>query len=377
MNLFDKAKIGNVTLQNRFLKASSWEALATKEGHLTPALFDIHKELAEGGAGAILTGYASDTKEEKPNPGMIGIYNDSFIPELKKLTTLVHEKGSKIFLQIAYGGSFSNLKPPSKIIYGPSAVPSQITKITPIEMTKENIEEIVEAFAKASKRAKEAGFDGVELHGAHGYLLSSFLTPYYNQRTDEYGGSIENRARIIIEILKAAKKSTGENFPILIKLNSADYMEKDGLTFNESIIVAKMLEKAGIDAIEVSGGNENIKSVGKQNLGPARRNLKAEDESYFQDYAKELVKILKIPVILTGGNRDFKKLEALHKNYGIDFFGISRPMIREPNLINLWKKDPTKPVLCISCNGCFRTIGKRCVFNKPLNPKEEFKTIAK
>lgn len=377
MSLFDEAKIGNITLKNRFFKASSWEALATKDGHLTPSLFDIHKELAEGGVGAILTGYAFVTKGEKPNPGMIGIYDDSFIPEFKNLTNLVHEKGSKIFLQIAYGGSFSNLKPPSDIIYGPSSVESQITKITPIEMTKENIKEIIEAFAQASKRAQEAGFDGVELHGAHGYLLSSFLTPYYNRRTDEYGGPIENRARIILEILKEAKKRTGEDFPILIKLNSADYMEEDGLTSDESIIVAKMLEKAGIDAIEVSGGNENIKSVSKQNLGPARRNIKSEDESYFQDYAKKLVENLKTPVILTGGNRDFRKLEALQENYGIDFFGISRPMIREPNLINLWKENPTKTPSCISCNGCFRTVGKRCVFNKPLNPKEEFKTIAK
>ena len=377
MNLFDETKIGNVTLKNHFFKASSWEALATDEGHLTPALFDIHSELAEGGVGAILTGYAFITKDEKPNPGMLGIYDDSFIPEYKKLTTLVHEKGSKIFLQLAYGGSFSYLNPPSKTIYGPSAVESQMTKITPIEMTKENIQEIVEAFAQSSRRAKEAGFDGVELHGAHGYLLSSFLTPYYNRRTDEYGGPIENRARFLVEAVKASKKATGKDFPVLIKLNSADYMEKEGLTASESILVAKMLEKAGLDALEVSGGNENIKEVSKQNLGPARRKLKPEEESYFQDYAKELVKTLKIPVILTGGNRDFSKLEALQENYGIDFFGISRAMIRQPNLINLWKKDPTKRALCISCNGCFRSIGKRCVFNKPLNLEEKFKTIAK
>lgn len=360
MKLFETTKIKNITLKNRFFKAASWEALATESGHLTDELFQVYEELAKGGAGTILTGYAFITKEEQPNPGMMGIYDDSFIKEYRELTEMVHEHNTNIMMQIVYGGSMSTLNPPSKNIKGASSVKNERTGITPLEMTKKEINDLSEAFAKAAFRVKQSGFDGVELHAAHGYLLSQFLCPHYNKRTDAYGGSIENRTRIIAEIVNKIRSAVGEEFLIMMKLNSEDFME-DGLTSEESIVASKILEKAGLDAIEVSGGNESTLSVLNGNLGPARTKISMEKESYFAEHAAKLAKAVSIPVILTGGNRHLDVIQNLLDTTGISYFALGRPLICEPNLINDWCKGDKRKPKCISCNQCYYTHGKRCV----------------
>lgn len=362
MNLFEHTAIKNMRLKNRFFKAATWEALATDDGHMTDDLYKIYEDLAKGGVSTIITGYAYVTKEEQPNPKMMGIYDDSFILEYKKLTDLVHQYDSNIIMQIVYGGSMSGLNPPSERIMGPSAIKNQRTQITPVEMTKDEINHLITSFGKAANRVKQAGFDGVELHGAHGYLLSQFLSPHFNQRTDEYGGSLDNRARILFEIVREVRKVVGDVFPVMIKLNSQDFME-DGLTSEESIKVSKMLESAGIDAIEVSGGNESSLNVLNGNLGPARTGvaLSKENESYFSEHASLLAKEVGIPVILTGGNRDLDRIENLLNTTSISYFALGRPLISEPHLIEKWESGNREKARCVSCNQCYHTFGKRCI----------------
>lgn len=362
MKLFEQATIETLSLKNRFFRAATWEALADNKGYMTEELFSIYEELAQGGVGAIITGYAFVTKNEQANAGMMGIYNDSFINEYKTLTKMVHSYGAKIFLQIAYGGSSSTLKPPSDNILGASAITNEWTGITPLEMTKTDIKELTVSFVNAAKRAKEAGFDGVQIHGAHGYLLSSFLCPAYNQRTDEYGGTIENRARFLVEIIQLTRKMVGNDFPILVKLNSEDFMP-NGLTSEESIRVTQLLEKAGINAIEISGGSIASVFVHKNNLSPTRSKLTKETESYFANHAKKLAKHIHIPIILTGGNKSYDHMEKLHVDSGIAFFAMARPLIAQPDLINKWKENTKLQAKCISCNACFGIHGKRCILN--------------
>ena len=364
-SLWDKTNIGKMELKNRFFRGALWEALADEKGHMTPELSAIYEEIAQGGVGTIITGYAFVTEDEQPNPRMMGIYDDSFIDEYKEFTDKIHSYGSNIIMQIVYGGFMTELNVDERIIWGPSTAQNEVTGTWAKEITKEEISYLVNAYAEAALRVKRSGFDGVEIHSGHGYLLSQFLSPYYNKRTDEYGGSIENRSRIIFEIYEAMRAKVGYDFPILIKLNSADYISSGGLTQEDSLYVAKKLASLGIDAIEVTGGNESIKEVVKNNLGAARTKivLGKDKESYFKEYAIKLADTIEIPVILIGGNRHFDVMDDILKNSNIKYFSLSRPLTAEPDLINKWASGDIKKPKCISCNGCYNTPGKRCILN--------------
>lgn len=364
-NLFNATTIKNMKLKNRFFKGASWEGLATEDSHMTDELFQVYEELAKGGVGTIFTSYAHVEKDEQPAPNMMGIYDDSFIPEYKKLTDMAHSYGANIVMQITYGGSRSHLDSPSPVIWGASPIKNEVTGVMPVEISKNEIKYLVKSFGKAAARVKESGFDAVEIHAAHGYFLSQFLCPHYNVRSDEYGGSIENRARIIIEIYDEIRKTVGNDYPILIKFNSEDFME-DGLTSEESIVVSKMLEEAGIDAIEVTGGNDSSLYVVENNLDAARKKIafSKDKESYFKDHATKLTQVISIPVILTGGNRNVDVMGEILNSTNIEYFGLCRTLISEPNLINKWAEGDYKAPKCVSCNQCFNTYGKRCILNQ-------------
>lgn len=363
-SLFECTTIKNMKLKNRFFKSGSWEGLATEDSHMTDELFKVYEELAKGGVSTIATSYAHVEKDEQPAPNMMGIYDDSFIPEYKKLTDMVHSYGANIIMQITYGGTRSHLDVPSPVIWGASSIRNEVTGIMPVEISKDEIKYLVKSFGKAAARVKESGFDGVQIHAAHGYFLSQFLCPHYNKRTDEYGGSIENRSRIIMEIYHEIRKTVGNDYPVFIKFNSEDFME-DGLTSEESIIVSKRLEETGIDAIEVSGGNDSSLHVVENNLDAIRKKVAfAKDkQSYFKNHAEKLAKVISIPVILTGGNRDVEAMNDILNDSNIEYFGLCRTLIREPGLINEWKDGDYKTPKCISCNQCLNTYGKRCIFN--------------
>lgn len=345
--LFEELVIGSLRARNRFVRAATYEGLATEDGHLTPELVAICEELAAGGAGTIILGYAYVMPDEQPNPRMLGIYDDSFVPEYRELVERLHAHGARVVSQIVYGGSATKLDPPSARILGPSAVPNPKTGIVPVEASAHDILLLVEAFAAAARRARDAGFDGVELHAAHGYLLSQFLNPLLNQRTDEYGGSLENRARIAVEAIAAIRREVGAEFPVLVKLNSSDGVE-GGLTENDSLAAAQLFVDAGASAIEVSG---------------AWRACRARDfdgEPFFGAYAQRLARTVPVPVILTGGNRRVDAMERL-ADEDIAGFGLCRPLICEPDLPNRWAGDPQVVPRCVSCNGCSATPGHRCV----------------
>lgn len=353
--LFEGLTIGTMRAKNRFVRAATYEGLATEDGHVTLELLAIYEKLAKGGVGTIIVGYAHVMAGEKPNPKMLGLYNDSFVSEYRRLVDAVHERGARIISQIVYGGSATKLQPPSERILGPSAVANPKTGIVPIEASADDMQTLRQAFAAAAKRAQAAGFDAVEVHAAHGYLLSQFLSPLLNRRSDAYGGPIKNRVRFIIEVVGTIRSEVGPDFPILVKLNSSDGVE-GGLSEEDSLSAAELLVEAGVDAIEVSG---------------AWRLCTAKDfggEPFFGEYAKRLACKVSVPVLLTGGNRRFAVMERCAEHDGIAGFGMCRPLICEPDLVNRWISDQAYAPRCMSCNGCSSTFGHRCIL--PTTPEQ-------
>lgn len=363
--LFEPVNIGGVELKNRFLRSATWECLADETGYVNSEVLKVYEDLAKGGAGGIITGYAFVLKEEQPNPKMFGAYDDSFIYSFKPLTRVVHENNSKVFLQLAYGGSFTWHNVGEREIWGPSAVLNKISGIIPKEMTKENIKTLVKAFGDAGRRGMEAGFDGVEIHAGHGYMLNQFLSPFFNIREDEYGGSSENRARIIYEIFDEIREQTSDDFPILIKLNCSDFMGTKGFVFEECKELCKNLSQRGIAAVEISGGP--VFRAPKTEKEPTKEVTLSRKDSYFSEYAKDIADAVDVPVILVGGNRSCETMETLLNNTDIEFFSLSRPLLSEPDLINKWEKDKSVKPQCISCNKCFAPEGNICIFNRNKN----------
>lgn len=361
--LFEKTSINGLELKNRFIRSATWERMADEKGHLTERLLNVYEKIADGGAAAIITGYAFVIEDEQPNARMMGIYNDSFIDEYKKLTDAVHKRGSKIILQIVYGGSFTWYKTAERVIWGPSAVTNKVSNVTPKEMNLEEIKILIEAFGDAALRAKKSGFDGVEIHGAHSYLLNMFLSPFFNLREDQYGGSAENRARIIYDIYDNARAKVGKEFPILIKLNCSDFMGDKGFTFADCKEICRNLAARGIDAIEISGGP--VFRAPKPEKDPS--DFPAESigkESYFAAYAKEIAGAVDVPVILVGGNRSIDTMEKILNDASIEYFSISRPILSEPDLVNKWSMDRNYKPRCVSCNKCFDESGNTCFLDR-------------
>jgi 2,4-dienoyl-CoA reductase-like NADH-dependent reductase (Old Yellow Enzyme family) len=346
--LFEPSEINGMTLPNRFVRSATWEGLAGDDGSCTPPLVDMMKTLAKGGVGLIISSHAYVQKVGQAGTGQLGIHNDDMIAGLKEMTAAVHNQNGKIICQLAHAGFFGNAKLSGQTPIAPSAVEG-IAEGMRKEMTTEDIQKVTEAFATAAHRAKIAGFDGVQIHGAHGYLLSEFISPKFNRRTDEYGGSIENRARLPLAVLQAIRETVGADYPVLIKLNCKEFVD-DGLQREEFVQVGKMLADAGIDAIEVSGGLPVSAKTRPSRLGIN----KEEKEAYFQEEAKALRKEADVTLILVGGNRSFHIAEGLVAEGVADYISMSRPLIREPHLINRWKAGDLTKAACVSDNMCFR-----------------------
>lgn len=341
--LFEKSEINGMSLTNRFVRSATFEGMAASDGAVTPKLIETMTALARGGVGLIITSHAYIQIEGQAAPMQLGIYKDELIEGLREMTNAVHECGGKIIMQLSHAGRYAYGHTPILV----SKLETDDPKVKEIELN--DIAQLVTAFADAARRAKASGFDGVEIHSAHGYLLSQFLTPAFNQRQDQYGGNIENRSRIHVEIMQAVRKVVGHDYPVIVKLNSQDFIE-DGLSFKDAIQAAQILASTGIDAIELSGGVLTSKP------GPSRINIKqAEDEAYFRNEARALKQLIEIPLILVGGMRSFQVAESLVESGTADYISISRPLIREPELINRWKSGNHSRALCLSDNLCFKT----------------------
>lgn len=361
LKIFEKTKIGNLTLKNRLWRSATWLGLASEDGHLTPELSERYRELADGGVGTIITGLTSVMNEEQPYPKMLNFHSDDFIEEYKKFTEMIHSYGANIIMQMAYGGSTTSISSENRIIWGPSAVKNPSSGIIPVEMTLDNIKEFVKAMGEAAQRAKKAGFDGVQIHAAHGYLLTQFLSPYFNRRTDEYGGSIENRARIIYEVLDSMKKHAGDDYPIFIKMHCDDEWGDKGLSEKDSLIVAKKLEKKGITAIEFSGGNIDPNSGNGASKGKL---FDIEKQSYFKEQTSRIASELNIPVILVGGHRNIKTMEEILSKSKVSYFALSRPLHSEADLPKKWEQNPEHKTRCVSCNNCWTESGNVCILDR-------------
>ena len=354
--LFETTEINGMALSNRFVRSATWEGMATEEGGSTPELIALMEKLARGGIGLIITGIANVRSDGQSVPRQLGAFKDEFIDGYKNMTKAVHKEGGKIVMQLAHGGIFANSELTGQIPLAPSEVEDSVNwklrtgrKMSTVgkEMSLEIIQEMIEDFRCAALRAKESEFDGIQFFAGHGYLLSQFLSPVFNKRTDEYGGNLENRARILLEVLKKVRMTVGQNYPILVKINSEDFLE-GGLTRDESLKVCVMLCEGGVDAIELSGGTW----ISGKNI-PSRTKITSEKkEAYFHEAAKIFKEKIDVPLLLVGGIRSFHIADKLVEEGVTDYISMCRPLIREPALINRWKQGDLTKAACISCNQC-------------------------
>jgi len=361
--LFSPEKIGTMTLKNRLVRSATYEGMADENGLVDNRYVALYENLAAGGVGLIIAGFAFVKENGISAKYQTGIHTDECIPMLRKMVETVHrvDEDVKIVLQIAHCGRQVESDIVEKMKFkpiAPSSIADKSIGIVPKEMTIEEIRDVTQSFVRSAERAKRAGFDGVQLHGAHGYLLSEFLSPYMNRRTDNYGGTTENRARIVIEIFEGIKELCGEHYPVLIKLQVDDFVKEDpSLKPPESIEIAQRIAEAGFDAIEISGGIYES----DEELDPWYLKMKTiDEEAYFLPYAKKTKKVIgEIPLILVGGIRSFEVAEGIVKDGHADFISMSRPLIMEPNLPQKWLNGLSDKSTCTSCNRCDTEMGDK------------------
>lgn len=352
--LFEPTSINGMVIANRFVRSATYEGMANDDGSCTQKLIDYMARLAIGGVGLIITGDAYVRPDGQALPRQMGAYSEDLLPGLLKMTRAVHGEGGKIALQICHAGCLASPQFAGIIPMGPTMC--RIGDSKPCqEMTAEDIDEVIASFAHAADRAKRAKFDAVQIHAAHGFLLSEFLSPFFNKRRDGYGGSIENRARIVLEILRSIRKAVGKQYPVLVKINSEDFLD-GGFTINDMLNVSSMLEHAGIDAIEISGGISL--PIGK--FTPSRQGkIKPEIEGYYLDAARHFKEKIGVPLILVGGIRSYETAQRFIEEGVADYISLCRPLICEPDLINRWKSGDTHPARCISDNLCLKSLLER------------------
>lgn len=344
--IFEQTSIGSMTVENRFVRSATFEGMANGDGSCKDEVIDLTAELARGEVGLIISSHAYVEPSGRVRASQLGIHRDDLVPGLARMADVAHQNGSKIVVQLAHGGCTAN--DPAGELVGPSAMKLADDR-TCRELSKEDIRQIVDAFRRGAERAMEAGFDGVQIHSAHGYLLSQFLSPYFNRRTDEYGGKLVNRARIHLEVLNAIREALGDEVPVLIKMNSDDFID-GGFTRKEMVEVSGMLENEGISAVEMSGGMPlSPKEFGFSRLGMQP----PEEEVYYLDAAKMYKDAVSAPLVLVGGIRTYSVAMSLVEKGVADFISLSRPLIREPHLVRRWHEGDTSTATCIHCNQCF------------------------
>jgi 2,4-dienoyl-CoA reductase-like NADH-dependent reductase (Old Yellow Enzyme family) len=354
-------KLGTLEIKNRLIRSATDEGFATPKGAPTQQLIDISTELARGGVGLIIAGAAHISPEGKWGYNGVGMDHDNLIKPLKQLCNATHEAGGIISAQLLHSGTTVNPATLSERgpLFGPSAMIDPLFGHPVKELTQDHILKIVDDYAKAASRAKKAGFDAVQVHCAHGYLVNQFLSPSRNFRKDRYGGSLENRTRLLCQIYEAIRGEVGKDFPLFIKMSAYDGFP-GGVEPNEAAHTAAILDAMGIDAIEVSAGTpEGAKKGGWDHILPA-----PFEEGSLLKYARLIKEKVNCPVISVEGWRNPKKIEqALEK---IDAVSMSRPFIREPDLPNRWIGGDLSPALCISCSKCLKLQmgkGMACIFH--------------
>lgn len=352
--LLTPLRLGPLTLPNRFVRSATQDYMATKAGEVTDRQVGLYRTLAEGEIGLIITGHAYIHPLGKAGPNQLAVHDDRFVPGLALIAEAVHGFASKVFVQLAHAGRQTKTRYIGGTPVSPSAVHDPVSKVTPREMTPGEIEALIRDFIRAGLRARSAGFDGVQIHAAHGYLLSSFLSPHTNRRTDEWGGSLANRVRVAVEVLRGIKAGAGRDFPVMAKLNTTDFMA-DGLALDDALAAAQILEAEGLDGIEASGG------MAESGKGSVWTGLRAEaDEGYFVENAAAIKRAVRIPVSGLGGIRTLAAAERYVAEGRVDLISMSRPFIRDPYLVRRFREGAIDGSDCISCNKCFNPRGIGC-----------------
>lgn len=376
--LYSPGNIGPLRLSNRFIRSATCECMASENGEVTPELLSLYEKLAENNIGLIITGHCFVSMVGKSDEYQTGIHDDTMLPGLKKLVNLIHSKNGKVAFQLSHAGLQYGPEIKGKAI-APSAVRSPVTFAKPRIMNEKMINKTIQDFVDAANRAFDAGADAVQIHAAHGYLVNEFISPFFNRRNDEWGGTDEKRFRFLKEIILRIKETMPSDRALLVKLNTDDYTKKQGMTISIALKYCKWLKELGVDGVELSCGASHfsymniwrgehptkeillafpkwerflVKMIIKKNEG------KYDFESEYNLDAAKTIKpeIGDLSLILVGGVRNRKNIEEILSNGYADFVSMCRPFIREPDLVNILSKNENSMASCVSCNRCFAAV---------------------
>jgi len=403
--VFESSTIAGIPVKNRFFRSATHEGMSDWYGHPLDSLGKLYIQLAEGGVGAIITGFAAVQQNGREANNMLMFDRDDYIDDYKRLLEPLKKFNVPVFLQLVHAGGQSDPSTAGRDPVAPSKIMFPLFRTTPRAMSSEEINELIENFVRAVVRAKEAGFEGVQLHGAHGYLLFSFLSPYCNRRMDKWGGDTEGRYRIVGEIVRRVRQEVGD-YPLLLKISAYD-VDKRGMTVQESVRMAKMFEESGGDAVEVSCGGINrnlmcarsaktpveaifslehnyaaLPTVKKQVMSfllPYVLKPLKPLHSYNVEAAAAFKKQLSIPVIVVGGLRKLDEMEKILEEDQADYVSLCRPLIIEPALVNKFKEGVQKESKCIDCIYCLLAANSnslRCYHGKIPAAKSAVKDLA-
>lgn len=332
--IFETARLGDLTTRNRLVRSATWEGVATPEGDITPVGYDIYQELASGGVGTVITGFTSVSDTDRHIDGMMRLSNDALVPTYTRLVDVIHEHDVPVLAQLALGACYPT----------PTSGP-----VEPDDMTGDQIKQVIRQFVDAARRAEAAGFDGVQVHVAHFFFLSRFVSPAANHRTDEWGASTEGRARIVCRIIEGIHEAA-PGIHVCAKVNSDDFVA-GGIDQAEALELCRIYVRAGLESVEVSGNGTSVAGV-RPGVG----------EAYFGGFGAVAAHELAIPVILVGGMRSSEAIQSVLERTPIEFVSLSRPLICEPDLPNRLREGTSSESACISCNRCYNTPAHRCAF---------------
>lgn len=361
--LFTPANIGSLTLSNRLVRSATAERMADdKNGQPQPRLIDLYRQLVRGGVGMIITGHMYIHPQGKAHAGMTGIYSDELLPSLTNLTQAVHQEGGIIAAQINHGGMLCRPEYVNGAL-APSDIEAPNLSQKAQAMTEDDIWEAIRAFGQAARRAKESGFDAVQVHAAHGYLNNEFLSPWCNHREDEWGGSISQRMHFLFEVCAEVRSQVGSDYPVLIKLAMLDGVE-GGLNVEDSLQVVAELHHMKLDAVEFSGGISD-----GFNFNVRKGIRREEDEGYFLPIIRQARPLTPLPILAVGGFRSHAVMEHVLQSGDADFISLCRPLICEPDFPNRLRSKKQTRSRCISANNCWEKapgegIGCKCPLDK-------------
>ncbi|MBW2456556.1 MAG: NADH:flavin oxidoreductase [Deltaproteobacteria bacterium] len=398
MTLFKPIELRGVTIRNRIVKSAMAEGCADGDGKPTPKLVRMYERWAKGGVGLAITGMAH-VRRGYSFSGEMGLYDDELVEPLRRLTDATHQHGGRVFAQLCHAPpQIPRAKARALGAVAPSAGMCFTNWLVQRAIESDELHRLTGEFGQAARRAREAGFDGVQLHAAHGYLLSRSLSPRFNRRQDRWGGSFDGRLRFLEEVYHQVRAAVGDDYPVTIKLNAHDG-QRGGLDLETSLRVARRLEAWGIDAIEVSAGVGDVglgiypsrgelpidlcKRWLRQELpfmgllGPAlgplirllTRSVRFVEEAYFFDLARRFADELSVPILCVGGIRSRAVAEQILNTSKVAMVSIARPLVRQPGLVRDWQRDRSLEASCVSCNRCFVSLGLeqplRCWYRGP------------